>query len=801
MAKTKAFWGGGWSRGLLILVAACGSEDSASSDAWVLDIAPDVDATVDLGTVCENNTDCGGGEVCREGYCRESCGDAEPCDGALGVCDEMVGYCVGCLDDNDCEDNEACDDTRCGFFCREDDACGADEFCEFESGECRERVCETSVDCAGGYRCDHFSCVPIDAIVCEADAVTCADDRRSIVRCSGDGTSQHTEECGPDSICEVTSAGVACADIVCEPNELGCVDDATAYLCNAGGTAIAELPCADDQYCESGNCLLRVCEPSSVACEGQSIVECDAIGASETVTACASTAACAGAPLGCSCVEDTCIERDCTPGTSRCAGGRVQACAADGIGYLEPTACEADELCVAGECLAIVCTAGSRECAGDTLVVCNADGRTRTETNCADTDRICTGSAAEASCTTRVCAPDVQACNGPATAVVACDSRGAAQTTTPCATDEYCSSGVCLERACAPDSRVCDGTRLIVCNGLGSTSTITNCAVGLGCAAGACVVGCGDGGLQPGEECDDGNLQNNDGCDENCRREPLADFVRIPAGTFTMGSPTGEVGRQSDETQHLVTITRDFYIAATEVTQGEWKALSGSINPSSFSACGDLCPVERVDWFSVLAYANVLSVRDGLTPCYSLPGCTDAANGWKDGTHSGCTGASFIGLSCPGYRLPTESEWEYAARAGTTTATYGGDLDEESGCVTLGGSVGFESGTLLADLAWYDCNSEAQTHPQATLRPNAWGLYDMLGNVAEWAWDGAVGYPGAVTDPTGPAIVDGWWDSSRVVRGGSFSDPAWSVRGTDRDGAASTDRANNVGFRLARTVP
>ncbi|MBU6163107.1 MAG: SUMF1/EgtB/PvdO family nonheme iron enzyme, partial [Myxococcales bacterium] len=178
-----------------------------------------------------------------------------------------------------------------------------------------------------------------------------------------------------------------------------------------------------------------------------------------------------------------------------------------------------------------------------------------------------------------------------------------------------------------------------------------------------------------------GNATCNEGleCDSGMCAEPVTivvpfvvpdGFVRIDPGTFTMGSPTGELGRDELETQHTVRLTRRFLMQTTEVTQGQWTSLSGGINPSCFqSTSGTECstsnsndsgPVEQVDWYSAVAFANALSVREGLSACYTLTGCSDAANGWKDGAHSGCTGATFAGLSCTGYRLPTESEWEYA---------------------------------------------------------------------------------------------------------------------------------------------
>jgi len=231
-----------------------------------------------------------------------------------------------------------------------------------------------------------------------------------------------------------------------------------------------------------------------------------------------------------------------------------------------------------------------------------------------------------------------------------------------------------------------------------------------------------------------------------------AGYVRIAPGTFTMGSPNSEEGHDDDETQHRVTITRAYCMKATEVTQGEWQAVMGS-NPSYFKDCGANCPVEQVSWADAVGYANALSRREGLPECYS--------------------GSTFSGLGCRGYRLPTEAEWEYAARAGTTAATYG----------------------KLDSVAWYDENSGQASHPVGQKQPNAWGLYDMLGNVWEWTGDWYGEYSGTVTDPTGPAT-----GSYRVLRGGSWNSYARNARAALRYYITPVFRLT-LGFRLSRTAP
>ena len=231
-----------------------------------------------------------------------------------------------------------------------------------------------------------------------------------------------------------------------------------------------------------------------------------------------------------------------------------------------------------------------------------------------------------------------------------------------------------------------------------------------------------------------------------------AKFVLIPAGTFMMGSPSDEPGRDSYESnQYQTTISRVFYMQTTEVTQGQWKRVMGN-NPSRFSDCGDDCPVEQVSWNDAQEFISKLNSMEG----------TDR------------------------YRLPTEAEWEYAARAGTTTP--------------------FNTGTCLtADQANYNGDYPLSGCPKGKYRdrtvcvgsfaPNAWGLYDIHGNVWEWVQDWKGNYPtGSVTDPAGPSS-----GSFRMCRGGSWKQNAWVCRSAFRFYAFPNLRKDNRGFRLVRT--
>ncbi len=221
------------------------------------------------------------------------------------------------------------------------------------------------------------------------------------------------------------------------------------------------------------------------------------------------------------------------------------------------------------------------------------------------------------------------------------------------------------------------------------------------------------------------------------------EFVYIPAGSFMMGSPKGEFGRENNENQHPVTLTSGFYLQSTEVTQRQWKVVMGN-NPALYQKCGEDCPVEQVSWTDVQEFIKRLNQLEGDNR----------------------------------YRLPTEAEWEYACRAGSMTRFSYGNDDER-----------------LSEYAWYLDNSEQKTHPVAQKTPNAWGLYDMHGNVWEWCQDWFGAYPsGSVTDPQGPL-----WSSYRVFRGGSWIIISRYCRSAIRFRFAPELRYSSLGVRLART--
>ncbi len=355
--------------------------------------------------------------------------------------------------------------------------------------------------------------------------------------------------------------------------------------------------------------------------------------------------------------------------------------------------------------------------------------------------------------------------------------------------------------------------------GLGVVENGTSCDAGSGPGSGECLEGvCQEIVSDGDEETDDADWEE----EEEVNSTP--GFVPITAGTFWMGSPDGdcpagypgecidEPGRDdSDEKLHEVTLTYDFEMQAHEVTQEEWFAAFGN-NPSYFGPngdgadCGDNCPVELANWYEVLEYANWLSTENGLAPCYTLTNCSGTIGGGCAPSEHFCSSETYSctvslnGVSkpqeCEGFRLPTEAEWEYAIRAGSNTAFYPSDGND--GTITE-----LECGDPNLDqIAWYGyfCDSSRPygQSPVSSKEPNAWGLYDMSGNLWEWVWDLFQGqYENDVAiDPTGPSS-----GGKRVRRSGSWAYHAKNSRSAARYQCSPGDRDYGISFRLARSLP
>lgn len=260
---------------------------------------------------------------------------------------------------------------------------------------------------------------------------------------------------------------------------------------------------------------------------------------------------------------------------------------------------------------------------------------------------------------------------------------------------------------------------------------------------------------------------------ENPEKKVPENFVLIKGGSFQMGSPESEAWRSADETQHFVTVS-DFYMSKYELTQKEYEEITGN-NPSNFK--GDNLPVENISWLDAIAYCNAKSEQDGFTPVYTVDGQTVS---WD--------------RSANGYRLPTEAEWEYACRAGTTTPFY----IENSPSAEEANYYGhypyeiennyFSQGNLQVQPGKY----RQTTVPVDSFSENPYGLYNMHGNVSEWVWDYYGEYPtDKQSDPTGP-------DSGtlRVYRGGGWNDFAKNMRSAYRATLEQEKASFNLGVRL-----
>jgi len=289
-------------------------------------------------------------------------------------------------------------------------------------------------------------------------------------------------------------------------------------------------------------------------------------------------------------------------------------------------------------------------------------------------------------------------------------------------------------------------------------------------------------------------------CSWTDEMEIPAGFVYIPAGTFQMGSTAGY---EDEKPVHGVTISKGYFMGRHEVTQQlylevmkEW----GGTEPSSTYGVGGDYPAYYVSWYDAVVYCNRRSIAEDLTPCYAIGGETDPSK-WGEVPTSSTNDTWKDAITCDftksGYRLPTEAEWEYAARAG----------DDTTNARTWSGT---DTETKLKEYAWYSYkDSDSKTHQVGTLTPNEWGLYDMSGNVWEWCWDWydknyySSSSTESVTNPTGPtggASGGAASGSNRVYRGGGWNNNADICTVSFRLCSDPYYRNHNLGFRLVRSA-
>ncbi len=822
----------------------CTYNDACNGEGECL--GTDIDCVDDVET-CGIKRACNGTEACTESYpgVETSCDDSDLCtyNDACNGEGECLGTDIDCVDDVEtcgikraCNGTEACTESYPGVetSCDDSDLCTYNDACNGE-GECLgtdidcvddvetcgiKRACNGTEACTESYPGVETSCDDSDLCTyddtcngqgeCSGTAIVCEDEDDTVcgLKRSCNGTSECTEsypgnetECDDEELC--TYADVCNGEGECSGTEIVCEDEDTqcGWIRSCNGTSECtetapgqETSCNDDNLCTTDD-----------ACSGH--WEC--VG---TYNTCSDHGSCDPADGSC----------ECNPGYD---GADCGTCAEGFLGYpdcyrpstwIDPVTGYEWQVSPTGETL----SQGNAAIHCDQLVLDGGGWRLPTITELRTLVRGCPATepdgacnlgddtCLEFSCRQSVCdgcgeneGPD-QGCYWPTTLAGSCDY--------------YMSSSSILDE------------------GGGWTLNFLQAKVG---SLNPANVRCLRGGELPDGDVDldvdpDPELEPEVDGDVDLDSELESDselvigtFIPITAGTYWMGSPDGdcpagypgdcieEPGRGLDrEELHEVILTYDFELQAHEVTQGEWTALM-TWNPSSFNTCdggdGSTCPVENVSWYDVLAYANELSLDAGFTACYVFSGveCEDGSPQGSDymacmNSTQGGIGSATVTLSggalklqdCEGYRLPTEAEWEYSIRSGSQhTAFY--QSDGNDGSITYTGVDPVDPN--LDQIGWFGGNNDPYgTKPVGGKEANAWGLYDLSGNVYEWVWDWYQSdyETDVATDPVGLST-----GSNRVVRGGYWGFFAQNCRSASRNNYAPGFRSYQIGLRLCRS--